>query len=187
MAPPNSALSFPQDFFMYITGRLNLIILNKPTDKSHALNDKTFEWIESIARLMDTQYKLPGTRFRFGLDPILNLIPFAGNGITVIISFLLVILMNRYGVSGKVVVKMIGNIAIDGLIGAIPVLGNLFDFYYKSNTRNVQLLKDHYGEGKHQGTGLGIILGTFLIMVGVLIGIVWAGIRMLQYFIELIG
>ncbi len=161
--------------------------MKQQTDKTHALKDKTFEWIESIARLMDTQFTLPGTGFRFGLDPLINLIPFAGNGITVIISFLLVIVMYRYGVSGKVIVKMIGNVAIDGLIGAIPVIGNIFDFYFKSNTRNIALLKAHYGEGKHQGSGLGIIITAFLIMMLLLGLIVYAGILLLSYLIGLVG
>ncbi len=154
-------------------------------DKSHALNDSTFRWIESITRLMDTRFSIPGTSFRFGLDPILNLVPFAGNGITVIISFLLVILMYRYGVSGKVIVKMVGNIAIDGLVGAIPVLGNLFDFYFKSNTRNIKLLKDHYQEGRHQGSGLGIILTAIIIIFAVLGLIIYGGILLLNYLIGL--
>lgn len=158
-----------------------------PPSKKHALDDKTFLWIRSIAGLMDTRFKVPGTSFRFGLDPLLNLIPFAGNGITVIISFMLVILMSRYGVSGKVVIKMIGNIAIDGLIGAIPIIGNLFDFYYKSNTRNIKLLSDHYGEGKHQGSAWGIILTALFIMLALLGVIVYLGLLLLNYLIGLLA
>lgn len=154
-------------------------------NKSYALNDSTFDWIKYITNLMDSKFKIPGTSFRFGLDPILNLIPFAGNGITVVISFLLVILMYRYGVSGKVVVKMVGNIAIDGLVGAIPVIGNLFDFYFKSNTRNINLLQAHYGEGKHQGTGLSIIIISLIILFSILGLIIYAGVKLMEYLIGL--
>ncbi len=158
-----------------------------PQVKPEALNDKTFTWIKSVAGLMDTRFRVPGTSLRFGLDPLLNLIPFAGNGITVIVSFMLVILMYRYGVSGKVVIKMVGNIAVDGLVGAIPVLGNIFDFYYKSNTRNIQLLSDHYGEGKHQGSAWGIMLTAAAIMMGLLILIIYLGILLFEYLLSLFG
>lgn len=148
--------------------------------KPEALDDSTFKWIDRMARLMDDEFSIPGTRFRFGLDPLLNLVPFAGNGFTVLVSALLVIAMHKFGVSGKVVVKMMGNIAIDGIIGAIPLIGNIFDFYYKSNTKNVELLKSHYAEGKHQGSGLGLIIITLLIILGVLGLIIYAGIWILN-------
>jgi hypothetical protein len=156
-----------------------------PKNKEHALSDPTFRWIERLATLMDSKFKIPGTGMTFGLDPILNLIPFAGNSITVVISGLLVMNMYRYGVSGKVIVKMIGNIAIDALVGAIPILGNIFDFFFKANNRNVRLLKSHYQEGKHQGSGKGIIIISLVVLLLLLAGIIYLGILLLGYIIDL--
>ncbi|MBE7177108.1 MAG: DUF4112 domain-containing protein [Mucilaginibacter polytrichastri] len=125
-------------------------------------------WIERIARLMDTRFRLPGTNFRFGLDPIINLVPVIGDIAGFAVSAVLVLMMRRYGVSGKVLVLMLINIAIDALVGVIPLIGYVFDFAFKANERNVRLLKEHYLEGKHQGSGKGtvamVFIGLLLIM-----------------------
>src|SRR5690606_38688541 len=98
-----------------------------------------FQWIDRIAYLMDAQFRIPGTRFRFGLDPILGLFPLVGDAIAYAISAILVLAMARHGVSGKVIVLMIGNILLDVIIGSIPILGSIFDFFYKANSRNTEL------------------------------------------------
>lgn len=111
-----------------------------------------------MARLMDSQFRLPGTNFKFGLDPILGFIPLAGTLSTYAVSGILVFTMARYGVSRKVVILMFANILLDALIGSIPIIGNIFDFAYKANNRNVRLLRRHYQEGKYTGSGTGILL-----------------------------
>ena len=126
---------------------------------------KEFRWIHQLAHIMDSNFRIPGTRFRFGWDPILSLVPGAGNIISYVVSGILVIQMVRYGVSGKVALKMIGNVALDFIISVIPVIGTAFDAVYKANNRNVKLLNEHYVEGKHRGSATGIILT----MVGVLL------------------
>lgn len=115
-------------------------------------------WIERIAVWMDSRYRVPGTQFRFGLDPILSLFPALGNVISYVISGVLIVHMVRYGASGAVVVKMILNICFDFLISNIPVLGTLFTAGYKANNRNVRLLKEHYREGKHRGSGMRLVV-----------------------------
>jgi len=84
--------------------------------------------------------------------------------------------MARHGVSGRVIIMMIGNILIDAIIGAIPILGTLFNIGYKANVRNMNLLQDHYEEGKHQGSGLKIVLlvlGSLLLCIALLIYGLW--------------
>lgn len=124
------------------------------------------KWVERISYLMDEKFRLPGTNFRFGLDPLLNLIPLLGDLSGFAISAALVLTMAKNGASGKVLTLMILNIVLDSTIGAIPVLGQIFDFTYKSNTRNIRLLKEHYVEGKHQGSGGGIV-AIILVIVAV--------------------
>lgn len=121
-------------------------------------------WVDQLSDLMDSRFQLPGTRFRFGLDPILGLIPGIGDAVSLAVSGLLISYMYRHGASGKALVKMIGNVLLDAIIGSIPILGSIFDFAYKANERNIRIMKEHYHEGKHQGSGKGI-----LIIVGVLI------------------
>lgn len=118
-------------------------------------------YVEKISDLLDKKYTLPGTRFRFGLDPVIGLIPFIGHAVSFVISAGLIMIMVRHGASGKVAVKMTLNALIDAVFGAIPIAGNIFDFVFKANSRNVRLLKEHYAKGKHQGTGLDIVILAF--------------------------
>jgi hypothetical protein len=68
------------------------------------------------------------------------------------------------GVSRKVLILMALNISVDALIGAIPIIGQVTDFYFKANTRNIKLLKEHYREGKHKGDGKGIIALILIVL-----------------------
>lgn len=122
------------------------------------------KWVERIANLLDDKFRLPGTKFRFGLDPILNLIPVAGDVSGFLVGAALVWVMAKHGVSRKILILMVLNICVDALIGGIPLIGNVFDFYYKSNSRNLNLLKKHYEEGKYQGSGTGVLVAVFIIL-----------------------
>ena len=143
--------------------------------------DERLRWVERVARLMDSQFRLPGTRFRFGLDPVLGLLPIVGDLGTTAVSAALLLTMFRHGASGAVVVRMALNILIDSVVGAIPILGNLFDFAYKSNERNVALLRRHYAEGRHSGSGKGLVLLLLLFMAGVLALVGWGSYALLRW------
>jgi hypothetical protein len=143
-------------------------------------------WVEAVARLLDSQFRLPGTNFRFGLDPILNLIPIAGNLSTFAISGLLILTMARFGASRKVIIMMVGNVVLDAVVGAIPIFGQIFDFAFKANNKNVRLLRRHYHEGKHQGRGTGLLIMIGLCML-LLFGLIFYGMwKMGEYLIEII-
>ena len=144
-------------------------------------SDERLRWVERVARLMDSQFRLPGTRFRFGLDPLLGLVPIVGDLSSTAVSVVLLLTMLRHGASGAVVVRMALNILLDTIVGAIPILGNVFDFAYKSNERNVALLRRHYAEGRHSGSGKGLIalvLVTFLVVFGL---VAWGSIALLSW------
>ncbi|MBD3343976.1 MAG: DUF4112 domain-containing protein [Chitinivibrionales bacterium] len=145
-----------------------------------------FTIVDNVSRILDTKYTIPGTRFTFGLDPLIGLIPFAGDSVTFLISSALVIMMVRYGVSGNVVVRMIINVLLDTLIGSIPVLGNIFDFFFKANTRNARLLREHYEEGRHQGSGVKIILISSVVLSILFFLIVYAFTHLILLLISLI-
>jgi hypothetical protein len=95
----------------------------------------------AIARLLDDAIRIPGTRFGIGLDPVLGLVPGAGDLVGALLSGYVVVVAVRVGVPRAVVARMIGNIGIDALVGAVPVLGDLFDAGFRSNLRNVALLE----------------------------------------------
>lgn len=143
--------------------------------------DERLRWVVRIARLMDSQFRLPGTRFRFGLDPLLGLVPIVGDLSTTAVSVALLLTMMRHGASGAVAVRMALNILIDTVVGAVPVLGNVFDFAFKSNERNVALLRRHYAEGRHPGSGKGLVallLLGFLVVAGL---VVWGSVALLHW------
>lgn len=126
---------------------------------------------------MDSKFRIPGTRFRFGLDPVLGLIPGIGDLASYGISGLIIYYLSRYGASRKVILMMMGNAALDAIIGSIPIVGQIFDFTYKANERNLRILTEHIEEGKHYGRGNRyIVFFIFIfIMILVLIGLaVWA-------------
>lgn len=147
-------------------------IYKKPQSNS----DGRLQWVEKLSYLLDEQFRIPGTRFRFGLDPIMNLIPFLGDMSGFFISAALVFTMAKNGASSKIVALMSINIILDATIGAIPVIGQIFDFFYKANSKNIRLLKEHYQEGKHQGSGKGVLVAVaivLLLLLALAIYIMW--------------
>ncbi|GGC53750.1 hypothetical protein GCM10011387_04140 [Pedobacter quisquiliarum] len=125
-------------------------------------------WIKSVSYLMDEQFRLPGTRFRFGIDPIINLFPVLGDFTGFLISAGMLLAVARNGASSKLVALMSINILVDSIIGPIPVIGNIFDFYFKSNTRNLKLMQEYFVQGKHQGSGKNTIIIALIILVLIL-------------------
>ncbi len=138
-------------------------------------------WIEPVSKLLDSSFRIPGTNFKFGLDPIIGSIPVLGDLVTFGISAMLFLNMSKHGASRKVVVLMATNIIIDFAIGSIPFVGWLFDFGFKANDKNVRLLKEHYIEGKHQGSGSGILFLIFIVLIGVLGLVVFGVFKLILY------
>jgi hypothetical protein len=113
----------------------------------------TDEQLDSLADLMDSAFPIPGTNWRIGLDPIVGLIPGIGDLIMSIFSFLIVFAAWQRNLPKVTIARMVGNIAIDTLLGAMPILGDIFDAAWKSNKKNVALLKRATVE-QAQGAGL---------------------------------
>ncbi len=157
---------------------------NRQNIPAPIVNDPRLKMVQRITRLMDEQFSIGG--FKFGLDPVLNLIPVAGDVSSYIISIALIITMVQYGASGRVAMKMLGNATLDALVGAIPVLGWIFDFSYKANTRNLKLLTEHYTEGKHRGSAKPVIISILIVMLLVLTLMVFLVVKLFQWLEALI-
>jgi len=121
--------------------------------------------LEFLARLLDSQFKIPGTNIRFGLDAIIGLVPGVGDLSTFAVSSYMIVVMARNGVSGYVLARMVLNILIDTIIGSIPLIGDLFDVAFKANLKNMRLLKEHYVEERHQGSALKVIIPVLSIVL----------------------
>lgn len=146
-----------------------------------------YQWIDKASKFLDSKFRLPGTSFRFGFDPIIGLIPGLGDIATFFASSVLVLVMARHGASGKVIALMIINVMLDTLFGGIPVIGNIFDFFFKANERNLKLLRRHHLEGKYQGSAKGVVIIVFLVLLLLLIVFIYLFWKILVYFYELIS
>lgn len=146
-----------------------------------------YEWIEKIAKLLDSKFRIPGTNLRFGLDPILGLVPGIGDVSAFFMSSLLVLAMVRHGASGRVTALMTINVLIDTLVGGIPIIGNIFDFFYKANNRNLRLLKRHHLEGRYQGSAKRVLIIASLVMLLLLIGIIFLFWKLIAFSIDWIA
>ena len=114
-----------------------------PENKTRAAQiESFFKW---IAAIMDEFLRLPGTRFRFGLDPIVGLIPVIGDSASAIVSALTLLYAARCGLPKILLARMSLNVLINEFVGIIPVIGDAFSFWFKSNTRNYELLQRHMG------------------------------------------
>jgi hypothetical protein len=103
----------------------------------------TLNRIRKLSRLMDTAIRIPGIGFRIGLDPIIGLVPGAGDLISTAFSAYIIFLAARFRLPREVLLRMIFNIGLEAVVGSVPLVGDLFDAYYKSNIRNLALLEQH--------------------------------------------
>ena len=96
-----------------------------------------------FAELLDSGIRIPGTQLRFGLDPLIGLIPGAGDAAGAVLAGWILVEAIRLGASRATLVRIAGNIALDAGVGAVPLIGDIFDFAWKANVRNVTLLERH--------------------------------------------
>ncbi len=101
--------------------------------------------LSGIARLMDTAIRIPGTGIRFGADSVFGLIPVIGDASGALVGLYIVNEARRLGVPPAKLAQMLGNIAADSILGSVPLAGDIFDLFFKSHRRNVQMILDHFG------------------------------------------
>ena len=131
----------------------------------------------AVARLLDRSFRIPGTSLRFGLDPILGLLPVGGDVLAALGSGWILYVAWRNGAPAGMIGRMLGNVLVDTLVGAVPVVGDLFDAGWQANARNVAMLERWLGaEGSqhpHRPAILvGIVVALLLLVAGV-VGLVW--------------
>ena len=103
--------------------------------------------VRTVARLMDEAVSVPKTNIRVGLDPILGVLPGAGDLLSAAVSLYIVAEAAYMGVPLTTVVKMLGNVAVDVAIGSIPVVGDIFDVFWKANVWNVEHIEEFLDDG----------------------------------------
>jgi hypothetical protein len=148
----------------------------KQLSRQRALRD-----INILAKLMDSQFRVPGTNFRFGLDGIIGLIPGVGDVSSFAVSAYMLWIMAKNGASGYVLGRMVVNVLVDAIVGSIPLIGDLFDIAFKANMRNLRLMQQHYQEGRHGGSAMKIIIPVLIILFLVIAAIIWGVYELLAW------
>jgi hypothetical protein len=106
-------------------------------------HEERLNQVQFLAKVMDEQFIIPGTGIRFGWDSILGLFPGLGDAITSAVSLLIVHHAWQTGASPLLLARMLGNVGVDFLVGAVPLVGDAFDFAWKANRKNARLLEQH--------------------------------------------
>jgi NAD/NADP transhydrogenase beta subunit len=136
------------------------------------------ENLELLARVLDDCFRIPGTSIRFGLDGIIGLIPFAGDVLAGLASCILIVAAWFRGVPYVTLTRMVVNLALDVVIGAVPILGDAFDIAWKANRRNYKLLTRHLRQPhRHTWKDYVFLLCMALVLLAIfaipIVAIVW--------------
>ena len=109
--------------------------------------------IEMMERVLERAFVIPGLNRGFGLDAIIGFVPLAGDVITGVMGVYLVWEARNIGLPKRTIARMLMNVGVDTTLGAIPLFGDVFDFLFRSNTRNLRLIKRHL-DRHHPGTAI---------------------------------
>jgi hypothetical protein len=161
---------------------LNTTVHDPAPDSSAGVqaNLRTYLW---LTRTLDQAFAVPGTSWRFGLDPVLGLVPGAGDLISAFVGAYGVWLAGQLGAPSSVIGRMLINLFVDTAVGSIPVAGDLFDFAFKANTRNRILLETWMAEPRRARRSsrlfLVVLAGVLLALLAGFIWLIVAGVRAL--------
>lgn len=149
------------------------------------MTDDPLSSARTLARLLDSAAKVPGTSLRFGLDPIIGLVPGIGDLVGAALSGYFVLLASRLGAPSSVIVRMLGNIIIDTVGGTVPVIGDLFDVGWKSNIRNLALLERHLGQPEStKRASRAVVWGTVAALVLLAVGAAAVGVLIVRWVVD---
>jgi hypothetical protein len=138
--------------------------------------------LENLARYLDGLFRIPGTGWRFGLDAIIGLIPNVGDTLTSFASFYILLAGVRYGVPKITLLRMAFNIGLDYVIGSIPIIGDAFDFVWKANQQNMDLIRTRAtGKGEGKTSDYVFIFGLIGVLILLLIASIIASAAILYY------
>lgn len=142
----------------------------------------------SIAELFDQAFRVPGTRWRFGLDALLGLIPGLGDAAGALLGAYGLLVARQLGAPTAVQARMLGNLALDALVGAVPVAGDLFDFAFKAHVRNRLLLERWLAHPRPvQRRSRAVLYAGLLALLLVVGGALWLAIAALRALFGWIG
>lgn len=137
--------------------------------------DQRLARLRRLAWWLDEGVRVPGTSIRIGLDPILGLVPGLGDAAGALLGVSILVEAVRRGVPRATVIRVVGNIILDTVIGAVPVIGDVFDWVWKSNRRNLQLLERHSIEPlKSRRKDRLLVVSLLALLVVICVGLLFA-------------
>lgn len=156
------------------------MVINQHRVERHTVYETDRLWLARfLADLLDQRFTIPGTSIRIGLDPIIGLIPGIGDLVANLTGSIIVIIAAQFGVPKIVLARMAINIAINTLLGAIPIFGDIISIWYRSNVKNVALL-ERFLDRQSKRAGIrdwlfvvGLIVGLLLLLGGIAVGTIW--------------
>ena len=121
--------------------------MNQPSGFSATLEQRRerLDRLDRLSRVLDIAFAVPGTNFRFGTDGIMRLVPGIGDVAASALSCIILYEAHRLGVPRRVMMRMVGNVAIEAAVGAVPAVGDLVDIAFRANRRNVRILREYFG------------------------------------------
>lgn len=138
--------------------------------------------LDQLSRVLDGLFRIPGTNWRIGLDSLVGLVPGVGDFATTAVSVYILAAGVRYGVPRATLLRMAANIGVDYLLGSVPIVGDIFDAAWKSNIKNVELLRERMAlsetERREARTSdwlflAAIVLGLVLLLAGSIVAGLW--------------
>ena len=140
--------------------------------------------VRRLAWLLDDIIRIPGTNLRFGIDPLLGLLPGGGDLAGGVLSGYIILAAARAGAPPSVIVRMGLNVIVDAVAGAVPLAGDLFDAGYKANRRNAALLQEYVEKPQPvEQRSRGVLVLVLLAIAAVLVGAAFASIMLLRWVI----
>ena len=155
----------------------------QPSRQPLEAQTSTIRRLRRFSYLLDDVIRIPGTPFRFGIDPLLDLLPIGGDFLGTALSVYMVVEASRLGVPRATLVQMVSNILLDTVIGTVPVLGTVADATWKANSKNLELLEEQLNipqSGKRADwLFLALLLGGLLLAVVVMTAVSFMFLRWL--------
>ena len=148
-------------------------------DRQSSSPPQRFWLAKFLADWLDQRFTIPGTSIRIGLDPILGLIPGIGDMIANLAGSAIILIAAQYRLPKIVLLRMGLNVALNAMIGAIPVFGDIFSIWFRSNVKNAQLLDRYVGTENRVSNFsnwifvIAVIIGIVLLLIGILVATVW--------------
>lgn len=143
--------------------------------------------LDWLSQVLDSAWSVPGTSYRIGLDGIIGLIPGIGDPIGTMLSSYLIFEAARMGAPTHILLRMVGNVAVESIVGVIPILGDIFDLAWKANVRNLALLRAHKDELiGHERSSRKIMMLIFGALLLIFLGFIAVSVFVLRFFYQLI-